>query len=199
MKYGWIDAQRGTYPLNVLCAALSVSVSGYRSWKHGGCARRARLSDAQMLELIRGVHTQFKGAYGSPRMFRELRARGVAVAKARVERLMRDNGIRACHKRRYRTTTDSKHAFAVANNLLERRFEALQPNEIWTADMTYIWTGEGFFVFGGGVGFVQSRGGGLVDQIHDVHANRHRCAENGVPAPSTGSRRNPSLGPGQPA
>jgi putative transposase len=144
VKYSWIDAQRGTYPLNVLCAALSVSPSGYRAWKAGGCARRARLSDAHVLELIRGVHAQFRGAYGSPRMLRELRARGIAVAKTRVERLMRDNGIRACHKRRYRSTTDSKHAFAVANNLLERRFEAAQPNKIWTADMTYIWTGEGF-------------------------------------------------------
>jgi putative transposase len=144
VKYGWIDTERSTYALNMLCAVLSVSPSGYRSWKRGGCAQRNRLSDAQMLELIRSVHVQFKGAYGSPRMLKELRARGIPAAKSRVERLMRDNGIRARHKRRYKATTDSNHAFAVAKNLLERKFVASEPNRVWTADMTYVWTGEGF-------------------------------------------------------
>lgn len=144
MKYSWIDTERSTYPLNLLCAVLSVSQSGYRSWKRGGSAQRKRLSDAQMLELIRGVHAQFKGAYGSPRMLKELRARGVPAAKSRVERLMRENGIRARHKRRYKATTDSNHGLPVAKNLLERQFVASAPNQVWTADMTYVWTGEGF-------------------------------------------------------
>jgi putative transposase len=144
VKYGWIDTERSTYPLNLLCAVLSVSPSGYRSWKRGGIAQRKRLSDAQMLELIRSVHAQFKGAYGSPRMLKELRARGVPAAKSRVERLMRDNGIRARHKRRYRATTDSNHMLPVAKNLLERKFVASEPNQVWTADMTYVWTGAGF-------------------------------------------------------
>ena len=75
-----------------------------------------------MLLLIRAIHAELQGAYGSPRMLQELRERGHRVGKTRVERVMRDNGIRARHKRRWRATTDSKHALPVAANLLARDF-----------------------------------------------------------------------------
>ena len=65
-------------------------------------------------------------------------------AKPRVERLMRENGIRARHKRRYKATTDSKHALPVAPNLLDRNFSPIAPNEAWSADITYVWTDEGW-------------------------------------------------------
>ena len=83
--------------------------SGYRAWKQGGTPDRTRLTDAQMLTWIRAIHEELKGAYGSPRMVRELRGRGFPASKERVERLMREHGIRARHKRRYKVTTDSKH------------------------------------------------------------------------------------------
>ena len=70
-----------------------MSISGYRAWKHGGRRSHRRLTDTQLLELIRTIHAQFKGAYGSPRMVDELRGRGFPAAKARVERLMRDAKI----------------------------------------------------------------------------------------------------------
>ena len=107
MKYAWIDGHRREFELGELCAALSVSASGYRSWKRGGSAARKRLTDAQMLVLIRSIERQLKNAYGSPRMVRELRDRGFPAGKERVERLMRDNGIRARHKRRFKATTDT--------------------------------------------------------------------------------------------
>ena len=97
-----------------------------------------------MLALIRAIHAELKGAYGSPRMVRELRGRGFPASKERVERLMRENGIRARHKRRYKATTDSKHALPVAPNLLDRNFTPAAPNQVWTADMTYLWTDEGW-------------------------------------------------------
>lgn len=97
-----------------------------------------------MLVLIQAIHTELKGAYGSPRMVRELRHRGFPASKSRVERLMRENGIRARHKRRYRITTDSKHRLAVAPNLLDRNFAPLAPNQVWTSDITYLWTDEGW-------------------------------------------------------
>ena len=144
MKYAWIDAHRKEYELADLCRALVVSVSGYRAWKHGGTPQRKRLTDAQMLALIRAIHAELKGAYGSPRITKELRARGFPASKERVERLMRENGIRARHKRRYKATTDSKHALPVAPNLLDRNFQPAAPNHAWSADMTYIWTDEGW-------------------------------------------------------
>jgi len=144
VKYAWIDTQRKVYPLPAMCETLDVSVSGYRAWKRGGSPKRKRLTNTQMLTLIRAIHKELKGAYGSPRMVRELRARGFPASKARVERLMRDNGIRARHKRRYKATTDSKHSLPVAPNLLDRNFTPAAPNQAWSADMTYIWTDEGW-------------------------------------------------------
>ena len=144
MKYAWIDTQRRGYPLPVLCGTLEVSISGYRAWRRGGTPCRRRLTDAQLLGLIRSIHVQFKGAYGSPRMVDELRDRGFPVSKARGERLMREHGLRARHKRRYKATTDSKHALPVAPNRLNRDFTPVAPNRTWVADITYLPTAEGW-------------------------------------------------------
>ena len=127
-----------------MCATLSVSLSGYQAWKRGGTANRKRLTDAQLLALIRAIHAELKGAYGSPRRVREIRGRGFPASKARIERLMRENGIRARHKRRYKATTDSKHKLPLAPNRLDRNFTPSAPNQVWTADLTYIWTDEGW-------------------------------------------------------
>ncbi len=123
---------------------LGVSVSGYRAWKRGGTPDRKRLSDAQMLTLIRAIHAELRGAYGSPRMVKELRNRGFSASKERVERLMRENGIRARHKRRYKATTDSRHVLPVAKNLLDRNFRPTGPDQAWTSDITCLWTDEGW-------------------------------------------------------
>ncbi|MGT2433251.1 IS3 family transposase [Cupriavidus basilensis] len=144
VKYAWIEQERATYPLAILCGVLTVSVNGYRAWKRGGTLSRKRLTDTQMMTLIRAIHAQLKGAYGSPRMLREIRARGFPASKERVERLMRENGIRARHKRRWRATTNSRHSLPIAPNRLERNFSPAAPNQVWTADMTYIWTDEGW-------------------------------------------------------
>jgi putative transposase len=137
-------AQRKTFPLPAMCDALAVSMSGYRAWKRGGSPMRKRLTDAQLLALIQAIHKESKGAYGSPRMVRELRGRGMSASKPRVERLMREHGIRARHKRRYKATTDSKHTLPIAENLLDRNFAPAAPNQAWSSDITYIWTDEGW-------------------------------------------------------
>ena len=144
MRYAWIDTQRQVYALSEMCLVLGVSISGYRSWSRGGKANRRRLTEAQLLALIRAIDEELKGAYGSPRMVLELRARGFAASKERVERLMREHGIRARHKRRFIVTTDSKHKLPIAPNLLDRNFAPAAPNRVWTSDITYLWTDEGW-------------------------------------------------------
>ena len=144
MKYAWMDGHSKAYALTEMCVVLDVSISGYRAWKRGGTPNRRRLTDAQTLAVIRAIHVECKGAHGSPRMVRELRQRGFTAGKERVERLMRENGIRARHKRRYKVTTDSKHGLPVAANLLNRNFMPVAPNQVWTSDITYLWTDEGW-------------------------------------------------------
>ena len=144
MKYAWIHKQGHAVPLTEMCEVLNVSVSGYRAWKRGGTPDRKRLTNGQLVAVIRAIDNELKGAYGSPRMVRELRGRGFTAGKERVERLMRENGIRARHKRRYKVTTDSKHGMPVAENLLDRQFTPTTPNQVWTSDITYLWTDEGW-------------------------------------------------------
>ena len=144
MKYAWIDTQRPYYAVSEMCPVLSVSVSGYRAWKRGGTGVRCRLSEAQMLALIQAIHIEFKASYGSPRMTRELRARGYPAGEERVACLMRENGIKARHKRRFKVTTDRQHKLPIAPNLLGRDFTPAAPNQVWTADITYLWTEEGW-------------------------------------------------------
>jgi putative transposase len=143
VKYAWIDGQREAYPLQSMCDLLDVSTSGYADWKACGGPTHW-LSEAQLLVLIRAIHAEYRQAYGSPRMTEELKSRGIPVSKERVRRLMQAHGIRARHKRRYKATTDSKHGMPVAPNLLDRQFATTAPDQIWTADITYIPTREGW-------------------------------------------------------
>jgi putative transposase len=74
----------------------------------------------------------------------DLKARGVRVSRKRIERLMRENGIVARRKRRFRHTIDSNHADPIAPNKLQRSFDVALPNVAWVTDATYIWTWEGW-------------------------------------------------------
>jgi transposase InsO family protein len=147
MKYAWIERNKLRWPVGVQCRVLSVSASGYRQHlaRRKKILTRRHLSDVALLVEIRAVHTEARGAYGWPRVWRQLRVRGVRVGKRRVERTMRQNGIRARGKRRFRvSTTDSNHALPIAPNLLARNFTVDAANAVWVGDMTYIPTGEGW-------------------------------------------------------
>jgi putative transposase len=143
VKYAFIDQHRDSYPLHVLCEALQVSDSGFAAWQRSEGPTKW-LSDSALLKRIREIHAQTKAAYGSPRIYRELKERGIAVGKARVERLMRENQVRGRHKRRFKATTDSKHSLPVAPNRLDQNFATERPDQVWTADITYLATGEGW-------------------------------------------------------
>jgi len=126
---------------------LGVSVAGYHEHfvRRLHLARRRHLTAEALVVHIRAVFTANRGAYGWPRIWRELSARGVRVGKRRVQRLMQQHGIRARGRRRFRvTTTDSRHSLPIAPNLLNRNFAVAAPNQAWTGDITYIPTHEGW-------------------------------------------------------
>jgi putative transposase len=127
----------------VLCRVLGVSRSGYYAWRsrEPGPAevRRKELTDE-----VKEIHAEVKGRYGSPRIHAELVARGTACCENTVARLMREAGIAAKTRRKFRQTTDSNHPHPVAENLLDREFDPDEPNTSWVADVTYIPTGEGW-------------------------------------------------------
>ncbi|CAM3904333.1 IS3 family transposase [Paracidovorax anthurii] len=139
---------KGRWPIVLMCEALQVSASGYYHWnastRSSEEGRRRLHSDEALLAHIRAIHRQLRGEYGWPRMYRELRARGLRVGKERVRRLMQRHGIRAKGKHKFVVTTDSAHRLPVAPDLVQRRFTPATPNALWSGDITYIATDEGW-------------------------------------------------------
>jgi putative transposase len=127
----------------VLCRVLGVSRSGYYAWR----SREPSPAEVRRKELtdeVKEIHAEVKGRYGSPRIHAELVARGTTCCENTVARLMREAGIAAKARRKFRQTTDSNHPHPVAENLLDREFDPDEPNTSWVADVTYIPTGEGW-------------------------------------------------------
>ncbi len=85
-----------------------------------------------------------KGAYGWPRIWRELAARVVRAGKERVRKLMHANGLRARGKKKFRMTSNSRNGLLLSPNLPERRFDVSEPNRVWSGEVTYVWTDEGW-------------------------------------------------------
>jgi putative transposase len=143
MKFAFIASKEVAFPVDAMCRVLVVSRSGYYAWKKRPEPLK-KTQDAQLTVEIAGTHRRSRGIYGSPRVHRDLKARGIHVGKKRIERLMRESGLRGRRKRRFCCTTDSKHALPIAPNVLDRRFHADAPNRVWVGDVTYIATDEGW-------------------------------------------------------
>jgi putative transposase len=138
-----VHAERVKLPVAVSCRALGVSRSGYYRWVTSEPSARVR-EDAVLATHVRDIHREHKGRYGSPRIHRELRGRGYRVGRKRVARLMCEEGLQGRRKRRFRRTTDSRHGYRIARNLLNRDFSATRPDEVWVGDITYVPTREGW-------------------------------------------------------
>jgi transposase InsO family protein len=143
VKFGFIQTEKATYPVRVLCRTLLVSASGFYAWCQRGLSLRAQ-RDAALKVEIRAAHAASGKTYGSPRVFEELKAVGQRVGRKRVARLMQEEGIEGQRKRPFRVTTDSRHSHPVAANELNRNFTVSAPNKVWVTDITYIRTREGW-------------------------------------------------------
>jgi len=143
MRYDFVEAHRGRWPVRLMCRVLHVSPGGYYDWRGRPQSMRDVKRDA-LIVAIKAVHGEVKSRYGSPRIHAELMARGMACCVNTVARLMREKGIAAKTKRKFRCTTDSNHGHPVAENIVNRQFEPTAIDQTWTADITYVPTGEGW-------------------------------------------------------
>ena len=129
-----------------MCRVLEVSRAGYYAWRERKPSRRAEV-DVELLAAIKAAHQRSRSYYGSPRIHTELTSGGIACSRKRIARIMRRHGIVGKKRRQYRiATTDSRHSYAVAPNLLERKFDpaTTAPNRAWVGDITGIPTSEGW-------------------------------------------------------
>lgn len=144
-----VEAMCKDYPIRELCAVLEVTRSGYYAWR-GGHETARDLANRLWIEQIRRVYQQNQGRYGSPRVTKQLHKEGHVCNRKRVERLMRQHGLRGLSSRKRRVcTTKSDHDQPIAPNLLLGRAAPSRANEVWVADITYILTTEGWLFVAG--------------------------------------------------
>jgi transposase InsO family protein len=141
MKYRFMEKEKENHTMKRMCEALKVSRSGYYAWR----ARRPSVrqkENEELLCLIRAIHERSRRLYGSPRIRAELLAQGFRYGKNRIARIMKDHSVRAeVKRRRFRRTTDSRHTYALAANLLLGKS---QTEGVWASDMTFVPTSEGW-------------------------------------------------------
>jgi transposase InsO family protein len=143
VTFEFIHAEKANFPVNVLCSVLQVSRSGFYAWSQRPLPPRAT-KQAELNAHVKAAHERSRGTYGSPRVHRELRARGVVVSRKTVAKAMRQAGIQGRRKRRFKRTTDSRHSNPIAPNLLDRHFQVEAPDRVWVTDVTAIATWEGW-------------------------------------------------------
>ncbi len=142
MRYRFIEAQRGRYPVGLLCATLDVSRAGYYAWRRRPASGRAK-ANAALRQRIQAAYQAGRGRYGYRRIH-ALVARETPCSRNRVRRQMRVMSLYARYNRRYKTTTHAKPDRPVAPNLMNQEFVASAPNSKWLSDITYVRTAEGW-------------------------------------------------------
>jgi len=131
------------FAIEKMCCVFKVSRSGYYAWLNRKPSKRADENN-MLIKEIKQIHQQSRQTYGSPRITEELKSREYKVSRPRVARLMKKENIRSKIKKKYIVTTNSKHSFAVAPNILERNFSTDAPGKVWVSDITYIKTKQGW-------------------------------------------------------
>lgn len=142
MRFIFIAKHRGIWPVAWMCGALGVSRSGFHAWLNRAPSQRAR-DDEMIGARVQTSHIASYRTYGARRVWHDLLAEGISCGLHRVERLMRQQGLRARPRRRG-LPKDQGERSVIAGNVLDRQFTADGPNQKWVADFTYIWTAEGW-------------------------------------------------------
>ena len=143
MVYAFVEREKANHAVARLCRVLGVSPSGYYAWRQRQPSTRVR-EDAVLTEQIVRIHQESRGTYGAPRIHADLVASGTRCGHKRVARLMRAAGIVGCHRRSHVVTTQREPRMPVAPDHVRRQFTAAAPNQLWTADITYVPTWAGF-------------------------------------------------------
>ncbi len=134
---------RLNYPVHLLKRVLNVSAGGYYDWLDRPLSKWAR-EETRLEVEIRAADKRTRQVYGAEKLQHDLAAHGIRVGICRIKRIRRRLGIRCKQKRKFKATTNSRHTFPVAENILEQQFKVAAPNKVWVSDITYVPTDEGW-------------------------------------------------------
>jgi len=134
---------RSQYTVPFMCRMLHVSPSGYYAWLKRKPSKHAQ-EEARLEIEIKAAHKRTRETFGPERLQKDLAEHGIKVGSSRIRRIRKKLGIRCKQVKKFKATTNSKHALPVADNLLEQNFETSLPNRVWVSDITYISTDEGW-------------------------------------------------------
>ncbi len=139
-----MSANQACFPVATMARVLGVSRVGFYAWRHRPPSRQA-VADAALLKRVRTVHASSRQTYGAPRVHADLQTRGERHGRKRIARLMREAGlVGASHRHGGPTTTRRDKDARPAPDLVDRKFTASGPDQLWVADITYVPTAAGF-------------------------------------------------------
>ena len=143
MIFDYILKNKDGHSIEKMCQVLKVSCSGYYKHKKLPPSKRS-IQNTKLLSIIEEKFYLNKKRYGSPRMYQLLISLDHKISLNKVARMMKNNGLYAKKKKRFRITTDSNHKYYVSPNILKRNFNPKLKNQVWVSDITYLWTDEGW-------------------------------------------------------
>jgi putative transposase len=145
LRYAFIAEHQDMWPVSVLCEVLDVSRSGFYAYLPRHAKRSIDAEEVAFFTRVKAIAAETRHSYGSRRMAKQLQEEGFHVGRAKARRLMHKAGVAVQRpRRRGPMTTDSRHSYEVAPNLLARQFDVTAPDHVWAGDITYIWTAEGW-------------------------------------------------------
>ena len=145
MRHAFIAAHQDQWPISILCEVLEVSRSGFYEYQARQATPKIDAEEVALLARVKAIAVATRSSYGSRRMAKALQAEGFAVGRVKARRLMKEAGVQVQRtQRRTPVTTDSRHGYEVAPNLLARHFDVEAPDVAWVGDITYVWTAEGW-------------------------------------------------------
>ena len=145
MRYAFIAEVQTTWPVSLVCEVMQVSRSGFYAYAHRQAHRTMDRVKLELLARVKAIASGTRQSYGSRRMAKQLQDEGFSVGRAKARRLMQEAGVSVRRPRaRGPVTTESRHGYGVADNVLARQFDVAKPDQAWAGDITYIWTDEGW-------------------------------------------------------
>ena len=193
MRFAFIDVEKTSYPMRILCRVLEVSRSGYYAWRARKPSAR-NLEDERLRPKIIEAFKIGRGTYGSPRVRVELVDQGFEIGRKRVARLMRELGLQGISPRKFRVTTNSDHDHPIAENVLNRDFAASgTEREVGNRHHLHLHR-RGLALLGGGDGSLFASDRGLVDSRSSEDRALSRCASDGTRSQDGCRRADPSFG-----